>query len=153
MSGTRRTPLVRRSAVQISPRALELFVELERARRARRHAVDCTISEQGLCTTDCRACRRWWDLHDELHVELRLNPWQWPCIPRNPYPPGSPKARDWHPDTEQEELWNLLNEARRAHVSDSSPHGRFASARITRESKQEKAPAAQEDAPRAEEPR
>jgi hypothetical protein len=112
MSGTRRTPLERRSAVQITPRALELFGELERSRRARKHAVDCTISEQDLCTGDCRVCQQWWDLHNELHIELRLQPWQWPCIPRNPYPPGSPGAREWRPGTEQQELRDLLNEAR-----------------------------------------
>jgi hypothetical protein len=111
---TNRTPIERPTLTMISPRALELFAELERARRARRRAVDCTISEQGLCTTDCRACRRWFELHDQLHVVLRLRPWQWPCIPRNPYPPGSPGARDWRPDTEQKELWDILNEARRA---------------------------------------
>jgi hypothetical protein len=112
MSGTRRTPIGRRSAVQITRRAIDLFAELERARRARRRAVDCTISERGLCTTDCRACRRWFDLHDELHIQLGLPPWVWPCLPRNPYPPGSPKAREWRPGPEQKELWDLLNEAR-----------------------------------------
>jgi hypothetical protein len=92
---------------------------LERSRRARLHAVDCTISEQGLCKSACRACRQWWDLHNQLHVELRLKPWQWPCIPRNPYPPGSPAAREWRPGTEQEELRSLLIEARRAAVAAS----------------------------------
>jgi hypothetical protein len=113
VSGTRRTPLARRPAVQITPRALELFAELERARRARRHATDCTISEFGLCIAECAACERWWDLQDELHIELDLPPWRWPAIPRNPYPPGSPKAREWRAGTEQEELWKLLEEARR----------------------------------------
>jgi hypothetical protein len=114
MSGTQRTPLVRRSAVPISPHAIELFAELERARRARRRAVDCTIAESGYCTTNCRACRAWFDAHAALHSELHLPPWEWPCLPRNPYPPGSPKARDWRPGTEQKELWDFLNEARRA---------------------------------------
>jgi hypothetical protein len=120
---TNRTPIQRPTLTMISPRALELFAELERVRRARRRAADCTIAESGYCTTDCRACRRWFDLHDELHIELRLRPWQWPCLPRNPYPPGSPKARDWRPGTEPEELWNLLNEVRRAAVAPSSPEG------------------------------
>jgi hypothetical protein len=110
---TNRTPIQRPALTMITPHAIELFAELERSRRARRHAVDCTISEQGLCKSECRACRQWWDLHNELHVELRLKPWQWPCIPKNPYPPGSPGAREWRPGTEQEELRDLLNEARR----------------------------------------
>jgi len=117
---TNRTPIARRPAVQITPRALDLFAELERARRARRRAVDCTIAETGYCTTNCRACRLWFDAHAELHAELRLKLWQWPCLPKNPYPPGSPNARDWHPGTEPQELWNLLNEARQAAVAPSS---------------------------------
>jgi hypothetical protein len=116
---TNRTPMQRPALTMISPRAIELFAELERARRARRRAVDCTLSEHGLCTTDCRACRRWFDLHAELHTELRLKPWQWLCLPRNPYPLGSPQARDWRPGAEQAELWELLNEARRAAVAAS----------------------------------
>jgi hypothetical protein len=116
MSGTLRTPISRRSVQpQITPRALELFVEMERATRARRRADGCSVSTySGYCTTDCRACWKWFDLHSELHIELRLRPWQWPCLPRNPYPPGSPEADDWQPGEEQQELWELLDEARRA---------------------------------------
>jgi hypothetical protein len=116
MSGTLRTPISRRSMQpQITPRALELFVEMERATRARRRADECSVSTySGYCTTDCPACRKWFDLHAELHTELRLRPWKWPCLPRNPYPPGSPKADDWRPDEEQQKLWGLLDEARRA---------------------------------------
>jgi hypothetical protein len=115
VSGTRRTPLARHNkGVQITARAVELFAELERACRARRRATDCTMGEHGHCTADCRACRRWWDAHDELHIALDLPPWRWPAIPRNPYPPGSPKARDWRAGTQQEELWKLLDGARRA---------------------------------------
>jgi hypothetical protein len=106
MSGTRRTLLARHPTVQITQRAIDLFRELERANRARKRAIDCTISEFGHCIAECCACCRWWDLQDELHIELGLPPWQWPCIPRNPYPRGSPKARDWRPGAEQEELWD-----------------------------------------------
>jgi hypothetical protein len=123
MSGTKRTPIERRSAVQITPRALELFAESERARRARRRATDCTIGEYGHCTGDCRACSRWWDLQDELHTELRMELWQWPCIPKNPYPPGSPRARAWRPGTEQKELRDLLDKARRVAAAPSLEEG------------------------------
>jgi hypothetical protein len=129
MSGTRRVPLARPPAVKITPRALDLFVEMERARRARRRADDCAIdAPSGYCTTDCRACRAWWDAHAALQEELRLPPWQWPCLPRNPYPPGSPKAREWRAGTEQKDLWDFLNKARRAAVvatassSQKGPH-------------------------------
>jgi hypothetical protein len=116
MSGTKRTPLERRSATQITPKAIELFRELERAKRARRRAIDCRISEHGCCSSvsECRACSRWWDLHNELHIELALPPWRWPAIPKNPFPPNSRDAREWRPNTEQRELWNLLDAARRA---------------------------------------
>ncbi len=120
---TNRTPIQRPALTMISPRAIELFAELERARRARRRATDCTISEFGLCKAECRACEAWWDAHDALHTELRLPPWQWPCIPRNSYPPGSPKARDWRPSAEQKELWDLLTEARRATAASSLEEG------------------------------
>jgi hypothetical protein len=42
---TNRTPIRRPLLTAITPRAIELFAELESARRARRRAVDCTISE------------------------------------------------------------------------------------------------------------
>ena len=45
---TNRTPIQRPALTMISPRALELFAELELARRARRRAVDCAVSEYGL---------------------------------------------------------------------------------------------------------
>jgi hypothetical protein len=118
---TNRTPIVRPAATMITPRAIELFAELERATRARRRAVDCTIGPYGHCQTDkCGACLRWWDAHNLLCTELSLPPWVWPAIPRNPYPPGSAMAREWLPGHEQQELWNLLDQARRGAVVPSS---------------------------------
>jgi hypothetical protein len=124
MSGTRRVPLARRATAQISARAVELFRDLERANRARKRAIDCTISEFGRCTADCRACRRWADAHDDLHSELKLPPWFWPCLPHNPYPPGSPRARAWEAaeaPEEQLELQVLLQEAVRRARSAAKP--------------------------------
>jgi hypothetical protein len=119
MPGTRRTPIARQAARPlITPRAIELFAELERARRARALAVDCSVSKHGYCATrHCRVCQRWLDLHAELHTELRLPPWAWPCLPRNPYPPGSPEAKKWRPGDAQKKLQDLLNEARRAAIN------------------------------------
>jgi hypothetical protein len=114
---TNRTPIKREARATISPRAIELFGELERARRARKNAVDCKIGEQqGFCSSisECAACRRWWDLQDQLHVELGRELWDWPCIPKNPYPPASAYGRAWRPDQQKKELYDLLREARRA---------------------------------------
>src|SRR5258708_20028795 len=94
---TNRTPIARPALTMITPRAIELFSELERSRRARKHAVDCTISEQGLCTANCRACRLWWDAHAALHTEFRFGPWVGPCLPSHPYPPLPPDHRPSRP--------------------------------------------------------
>jgi len=112
MSGTARTPIARRAAQpQVSPRAIELFAAMEKARRARRRA-GCNVGDlSGYCRGTCSVCRQWLDLHDHLHRELRLKPWQWPCVPRNPYPPGSAAAQTWRADGEQQALWDLLHDA------------------------------------------
>jgi hypothetical protein len=115
MPGTRRVPLHRQTArPQITLRAIELFTQMERARRARKRAVGCTITRHGYCTGDCRACCAWDDAHAELCTELRLPPWRWPCIGYNPYPPNSPEARAWRPGGHQRELEEALNEARQS---------------------------------------
>jgi hypothetical protein len=122
MPGTARTPLRRLAQMQVSARALELFRELEKAARARRRAVDCTLTAHNLCTGDCTACRHWSDLHAELHVELRLKIWQWPALPCCPFPPNSPAAAAWQPGSEQQELWDLLDGARRAQPTKEHRH-------------------------------
>jgi hypothetical protein len=115
MAGTRRVPIARQVVQSsVTPRASELFTELERVGRSRKRAVGCTITEHGLCTADCLACQRWSDLHAALHTELRLRPWQWPCLGRNPYPPNSSEADAWRPSSEQQALWEALDAARRA---------------------------------------
>lgn len=115
MSGTKRIPIARRPGLQISPQAVKLFEALERARHQRR-AASCIVGDSpaGYCSADCAACRSWYALHNELHVELGLKPWQWLCLPRNPYPPGSSKSRKWRPEDPGSEplaLWRLLDEA------------------------------------------
>jgi hypothetical protein len=74
MSGTRRVPLVRRSAVQITPRAVELFVAMSKLR--------CTCLPPSPTREPCSGCRRWFDLHDALHEALQCEPWEWPCVSR-----------------------------------------------------------------------
>jgi hypothetical protein len=116
MSGTRRIPLGRSPGMQITPKAIELFRELERAHRARKRGPpDCRIGgPQDFCIGECRACRAWWDAHAALHTELNRELWDWPCLPHCPVPPGTPRAREWHPGRQEQELWNLLDKARRA---------------------------------------
>jgi hypothetical protein len=75
MSGTRRTPLGRRSAVQITPRALDLFVAMGKLR--------CTCpSPKPPTQGPCAGCAAWYDLHAGLHDELQCKPWEWPCVAR-----------------------------------------------------------------------
>ena len=117
MPGTKRIPIARQATPQqLTPHAIELFAELERARRARQRSVmvDCTITKHGHCTGDCRLCQRWDDLHDQIHRELKLRPWQWPCLPCNPFPPNSARARAWRPGGEQQALYEVLDAARRS---------------------------------------
>jgi hypothetical protein len=79
MSGTRRTPLARPPAVQITPRAIYLFVAMGKLR--------CTCAPRDWSGKywehqPCAGCARWYDLHDELNDELRCEPWEWPCVAR-----------------------------------------------------------------------
>jgi hypothetical protein len=120
MSHTKRTPIARQPALQFSIKALALFEALERATR-QRNAANCipddSGSGSGYCKFECAACRTWNALDVELNDELHLKPWQgWPCVPQNPFPPGSKQARNWrpHPDSEQSVRWRQLDEASRA---------------------------------------
>ena len=123
MSHTKRTPIVRQPSLQFSSRAIELFEAMERARK-RRHATTCipddSGSGSGYCKFECSACKAWSALDVELNNELGLKPWEgWPCLPHNPYPPGSPQSRRWRadPDSEQSVRWRLLDEARQASLA------------------------------------
>jgi hypothetical protein len=49
----------------------------------------------------CGGCERWWDLHSELHREVRARLWQWPCI----------QFKHWKPDLEAQALWRELEAA------------------------------------------
>ena len=117
MSGTKRTPIARQPALQVSPRAVALFVAIERTQR-QRNAADCVPdtsgSGSGYCAFECASCKERARLDNELWGELMLKPWNWPCLDYNPYPPGSPRSRKWRPDPdcEQHALWQLLDEAK-----------------------------------------
>jgi hypothetical protein len=120
MSHTRRVPIARQHTMAISPRALDLFVELKRAQASRRGAA-CIRGDDpsGRCSGECAACRRAGDLDADLHEELGLRPWIWPATPHNPFPPGSPSYRSWKPDPDgaQWALWQKLNEALRLYIA------------------------------------
>jgi hypothetical protein len=75
MSGTRRTPLARAPGMQITPRAIDLYVAMGKLR--------CTCPSPTPPTQGpCPGCERWYDLHGELDEELRLPPWYWPIVGR-----------------------------------------------------------------------
>ena len=112
MTGTLRTPINRQPRPRITQRAGELF---ERMRRGPR----CTCAP-GNTREDCPGCERWWDLQDQLHIELHAKPWVWPVIARSYERCGA----------EQRELWDLLSEVARANRmrSVARPNGPAASA-------------------------
>jgi hypothetical protein len=74
MSGTRRVPLVRRPAVQITPRAIDLYAAMGKLK--------CTCPPPSPTRSPCPGCERWADLHDDLHRELGAKPWEWPVVAR-----------------------------------------------------------------------
>jgi hypothetical protein len=91
--------------VVISDRAIAIFREMRAAARR------CTCEFDG----ECPACDRWYASHSELHGELNLPPWIWPCI-RPTLEECSDRRcggvyRSW---VSQRELWLLLREAERA---------------------------------------
>jgi hypothetical protein len=96
MAGTKRTPLLRESGPVVTGRVLEIFDQMERCQRARRGVAGCRVEDQtGSCLEECRPCQQWRDLSDALHKELALEPWAWPPVSHNPYPPGTVQARAW----------------------------------------------------------
>ena len=86
-----------RSAVLIFQRMLRL-------------AADCTCKNHS-----CTACKQWWVEHRNLHRELELNPWDFPCVEAPgtpcPFPPGSRAAKTWEPDYEAQARWGRLFQA------------------------------------------
>ena len=119
MSRTRRVPIARQPALQISARAVELFEAMEQADR-RRNAADCidddSGSGSGYCKRECVHCKAWGRLYAELDRELNLLPWQWPVIETNPFAPGSERSKRWRPNPNSEGMaqWRLLDAARKA---------------------------------------
>jgi hypothetical protein len=74
MPGTRRTPIGREPTQQITRRAALLWRDMCRLR--------CTCPKSKPVTRECANCEHSYGLHDKLHTELALRPWQWPCVVR-----------------------------------------------------------------------
>jgi hypothetical protein len=111
MSGTRRTPLVRRPAVQITPRAVDLYTAM------RKLWCTCLPPPRPPERGPCAGCASWYDLHAELHTELGCRPWEWPCVARQ-----SPKRAGstyWNEDIAAR--MTALKEAARARRTASPP--------------------------------
>jgi hypothetical protein len=111
---SKRKPLNRPPALQITPLAIRLFTEM--------NAISCTCAPRDWDGKywehkPCAGCERWWELHAQLHDELRCRPWEWPCIQSPtavcPYPPGSPAAQSWRPDESAQQMWQALARAAR----------------------------------------
>jgi hypothetical protein len=71
--GTKRRPINRPARPRISDEALAIFSKMRR--------IECTCRSGSL--GDCRGCKRWEALHEQLADALRWQPetWQIWCIP------------------------------------------------------------------------
>jgi hypothetical protein len=79
---TNRTPIQRPALTMISARAVDLYVAMGKLR--------CTCPVPKPPTVGpCPGCAAWYDLHAELHDELRCELWEWPCVARQPKRAGS----------------------------------------------------------------
>jgi hypothetical protein len=111
---SKRKPLNRPPALQITRLAIRLFTEMK--------AISCSCAPHDWDGKyweheQCAGCERWWKLHGQLHDELRCRPWLWPCIehPNSvcPYPEGSYAAQRWRPNEEARQMWQALARAAR----------------------------------------
>jgi hypothetical protein len=115
VAGTKRVPINRPSkSLQITAHVLQLFFERTEVARGQRDIaiINCDVNPYGFCRMECTVCQDWSAAHAELHEVLGLRPWQWPCLPFNPFPPNSPKSQDWRPSKSEWELWHVLERER-----------------------------------------
>jgi hypothetical protein len=111
MSGTRRTPVARRSITPITPRAVELYLKMRRLR--------CSCPPPGReywKRPTCASCEKWWNLHRELDRELAPRPpWIWPHLnPPTLYPNHDGVLVQRVPIDHQVETARRLREAAKA---------------------------------------
>jgi hypothetical protein len=90
---TKRTRITRPPRRTFSAKAIALFKQMQ------------ALDQQCTCTSEhdeCRACEQWWDAQSELHRELRLRPWQWPCVERPNAPnTGESQNQGWYEQAQQ----------------------------------------------------
>jgi hypothetical protein len=82
MSGTRRTPITRRPGMQITAEAVRLFEAMSKLK------CSCPVPKP-VTQGPCPGCLQWYDLHAALHEALGCEPWEWPCVARQPKRAGS----------------------------------------------------------------
>jgi len=115
MPGPIRKPLAHPVRTQqITPRAIQLFDQI---RRVRCSCPPIDWEGEYWKGRECPGCKRWWQLHNELHDELGGKPWEWPAIEdpetQNPYPAKYPAHWSWQADREAQARWLLLAAASR----------------------------------------
>jgi hypothetical protein len=80
---TNRTPRrVEKMTKVVTDRAVETFKQMQTL-----PPCTCVWGPKYWNRIECASCDRWWDLHRELHAELKLRPWEWPAVD---HPPGAP---------------------------------------------------------------
>ena len=71
---TKRTPIKRPHRPKITPKAITIFRSMQQL------VCTCPPPTAGGVPTECPGCAEWLRLHNVLHRELNLRPWQFPCI-------------------------------------------------------------------------
>jgi hypothetical protein len=108
---TNRTPISRRSAVPITPVALQAFKQLRVLEAA-------CVGEPGGCIPHqrCASCDSWWHMQGIISRECHVRPWIWPaCEPAE-------GRGEWTPAPEAVALWAAFEEA--ASASEPRPRKR-----------------------------
>lgn len=111
--GTKRTPVDRRTRMEITPEAVRLFEAMKR--------IECTCAprdwERYWEFEPCEGCEERSRLRRAIHRELKLPPWAIPCVvdpnAPNPWPAGSPRHARWRPNPDAVARWRALEAASR----------------------------------------
>jgi hypothetical protein len=98
---TNRTPRQAQVKTKVTPRAVELFRQMQTL-------PSCTCCAPRV--RRCQSCDMWWDLHRELNAELNLAPWEFPAVNLHR---GLAYASDW--DGARELIGELMERLRVAH--------------------------------------
>jgi hypothetical protein len=106
---TKRIPVGRSAAPQITVAVIRMFEQLKRCR--------CTCDPDDRYT-DCAGCKKRLALDEQIGRELKTPVWQYPCVERpgatNPYPRAHGNYEWWETrDPAPRELWLALERAAR----------------------------------------